>query len=40
MTAKRKTGMALPTITTVLVQTSKRLPWRTALAMPSGIETR
>ena len=32
--------MALPTITTAEVQTSKREPSRTALAMPSGIEIR
>ena len=37
--AKRKVGTALPTTITPEVQTSKREPWRTALATPRGMET-
>ncbi len=38
--AKRKPGIAYPTITTALVQTSNGVPSRTALATPRGIEIR
>ena len=36
--AKRKPGMAYPTMTAALVHTSKVEPSRTALATPSGME--
>ena len=38
--AKRNVGIMLPSTMAVLVQTSKRLPFRTALRMPKGMETR